>query len=29
MIVGAEASKFAANESIIDQIWGSFEMWSS
>ncbi|MEQ1642504.1 MAG: hypothetical protein ABL959_03540 [Pyrinomonadaceae bacterium] len=29
MIIGTEESKFAANESIIDQIWGSFEMWSS
>ena len=28
MIIGTEESKFAANESIIDQIWGSFEMWS-
>lgn len=29
MIIGTEEAKFAANESIIDQIWGSFEMWSS
>jgi len=29
MIIGTEESKCAANESIIDQIWGSFEMWSS
>lgn len=28
MIIGTEESKFAANESIIDSIWGSFEMWS-
>ena len=28
MIIGTEETKFAANESIIDQIWGSFEMWS-
>lgn len=28
MIVGAEEPKFAANEKIIDEIWGSFEMWS-
>lgn len=28
MIIGTEEAKFAANESIIDQIWGSFEMWS-
>ncbi|MEQ1603338.1 MAG: hypothetical protein ABL999_00560 [Pyrinomonadaceae bacterium] len=28
MIIGTDESKFAANESIIDQIWGSFEMWS-
>ncbi|MBK6725008.1 MAG: hypothetical protein IPG58_17610 [Acidobacteria bacterium] len=28
MIIGTKESKFAANESIIDQIWGSFEMWS-
>ena len=29
MILATEEAKFAANESIIDQIWGSFEMWSS
>ncbi len=28
MILGTEESKFAANEKIIDEIWGSFEMWS-
>ncbi len=28
MIIGTEESRFAANESIIDSIWGSFEMWS-
>lgn len=28
MIIGVEESRFAANESIIDAIWGSFEMWS-
>lgn len=28
MIVGTEEAKFAANEKIIDMIWGSFEMWS-
>jgi hypothetical protein len=28
MIVGTDASKFKANEEIIDAIWGSFEMWS-
>ena len=28
MIIGTEEAKFAANESIIDSIWGSFEMWS-
>ena len=28
MIIGTEEAKFAANESIIDAIWGSFEMWS-
>lgn len=28
MIVGTEESKFAANEKIIDEIWGSFEIWS-
>lgn len=28
MIVGTEESKYAANEKIIDEIWGSFEMWS-
>lgn len=28
MILGTEEGRFAANESIIDAIWGSFEMWS-
>jgi hypothetical protein len=28
MIVGTDAAKFAANEKTIDEIWGSFEMWS-
>ena len=28
MIVATEESKYAANEKIIDEIWGSFEMWS-
>ncbi len=28
MILGTEESRFAANETIIDEIWGSFEMWS-
>jgi hypothetical protein len=28
MLVGVDESKFAANEKIIDEIWGSFEMWS-
>ncbi len=28
VIVGMEDDKFAANEKIIDGIWGSFEMWS-
>ncbi|MCW5960539.1 MAG: hypothetical protein KIS76_10290 [Pyrinomonadaceae bacterium] len=28
MLLGTEESKFAANEKIIDEIWGSFEMWS-
>ena len=28
MILGAEDAKFAPNEKIIDEIWGSFEMWS-
>lgn len=28
MIIGTEEARFAANESIIDSIWGSFEMWS-
>lgn len=27
MIIGTEEARFAANESIIDAIWGSFEMW--
>lgn len=28
MILGTDESKFASNEKIIDEIWGSFEMWS-
>jgi hypothetical protein len=28
MILGTGADKFAPNEKIIDEIWGSFEMWS-
>ena len=28
MILGTDTDKFAANEKIIDEIWGSFEMWS-
>lgn len=28
MVVGTEEAKYAANEKIIDEIWGSFEMWS-
>ena len=28
MLLGTDESKFAANEKIIDEIWGSFEMWS-
>lgn len=28
MILGTEEAKYAANEKIIDEIWGSFEMWS-
>ncbi len=28
MILGAEDAKFAPNEKTIDEIWGSFEMWS-
>ena len=28
MIVGTDESKYDANKAIIDQIWGSFEMWS-
>jgi general stress protein 26 len=28
MIVGTEEAKYAANTKIIDEIWGSFEMWS-
>jgi hypothetical protein len=28
LIVGTDEDKFAANEKIIDEIWGSFEMWS-
>lgn len=28
MIIGTDDGKFAANEAIIDQIWGGFEIWS-
>jgi hypothetical protein len=28
MLLSVDESKFAANEQIIDEIWGSFEMWS-
>jgi hypothetical protein len=28
IIVGTDEAKFAANEKVIDEIWGSFEMWS-
>lgn len=28
MIIGVEEERFSANESIIDAIWGSFEIWS-
>lgn len=28
MILGTEDAKFAPNEKTIDEIWGSFEMWS-
>ena len=28
MVVGTDEAKFAANEKIIDEIWGNFEMWS-
>lgn len=28
MLLGTDESKYAANEKIIDEIWGSFEMWS-
>ncbi len=28
MILGTEESKFSANEKVIDEIWGNFEMWS-
>jgi hypothetical protein len=28
MLIGTDESKYAANEKIIDEIWGSFEMWS-
>ncbi|MFS8085976.1 MAG: hypothetical protein ACMG6H_10130, partial [Acidobacteriota bacterium] len=28
MLVGGEADKFAANEKTIDEIWGSFGMYS-
>ena len=28
MLVGTDEAKYAANEKIIDEIWGSFEMWS-
>ena len=29
MLLGTDEAKYAANEKIIDEIWGSFEMWSS
>lgn len=29
MIIGGDEDKFTANEKTIDEIWGSFEMWSS
>ena len=29
MLLGVDEAKFAANEKIIDEIWGSFEMWSA
>ena len=28
MVVGTDEAKYAANEKIIDEIWGNFEMWS-
>ncbi len=28
MVIGTEESKHAANAKIIDEIWGSFKMWS-
>lgn len=28
MILGTDPNEYAANEKIIDEIWGSFEMWS-
>lgn len=28
MLLGTEEAKYSANEKIIDEIWGSFEMWS-
>ena len=28
LILGTDEDKFAANEKTIDEIWGSFEMWS-
>jgi hypothetical protein len=28
VLVGTDEAKFAANEKTIDEIWGSFEMWS-
>jgi hypothetical protein len=28
MLLGTDESKYEANEKIIDEIWGSFEMWS-
>lgn len=28
MIIGCDPDKFASNEKIIDEIWGSFEIWS-
>jgi hypothetical protein len=28
MIIGTDEDKYAANQKIVDEIWGSFSMWS-
>lgn len=28
LIIGGDEDKFNANEKMVDEVWGSFEMWS-